>query len=71
MESYYQAIAILTAGVALTLGIISLLAFLGRGREKVQLIFAIMCLLVVTFVLLPPVGFFLSDAVPYQRQKNN
>src|SRR5688572_5718424 len=65
MESLYQVIAILTAGVSLTMGIYSLMNYLNKGREKVNLVFGLLCLSVVTFILLPPVGFILSDNAPY------
>src|SRR5688572_4020981 len=65
MDSFYQAIAILTAGIALTLGLISLLAFFNKGREKAQLVFTFLCFFVVIFILLPPVGFIQADTLPY------
>jgi len=64
MESLYNVLAILTAGVSLTTGISSFLTF-RKGREKLHLAFAILCFLVVIFTLLPPVGFIVADDVPY------
>lgn len=64
MEPLYNVFAILTAGVALSMGVFSLLAFLQNGREKLNLAFAVLCLSVVIFILLPPVGFILTDNAP-------
>ena len=65
MESFYQIIAILTAGISICMGFLSLLTFLYNGREKIYLLYGIMCLLVLAFILLPPVGFILNDSAPY------
>jgi len=65
MESFYQIFAILTAGISLAMGFFSLLAFFQKGRETVNLIFSVLCLLVVISILLPPVGFILTDKAPY------
>ncbi|MGZ5135325.1 MAG: hypothetical protein ACXWCG_09250, partial [Flavitalea sp.] len=65
MESFFQVTAILTAGISLAMGLLSLLTFLNKGREKIDLVFGVLCLLVVTFILLPPVGFILVDNAPY------
>src|ERR1700750_2774047 len=64
MESLYKVLAILTAGVSLTTGISSFLMY-KKGREKLHLVFGILCFLVVIFILLPPVGFIVADDVPY------
>ena len=65
MESFYQIIAMLTAGISICMGFLSLLTFLYNGREKLYLLYGIMCLLVLAFILLPPVGFILNDSAPY------
>ena len=65
MESFYNIIAVLTAGIALATGFFCLLTFLHKGREKVNLVFGGMCLSIVVFILLPPVGFFLYDIAPH------
>jgi PAS domain S-box-containing protein len=68
MEPFYQVTAILTAGIALAMGLLSFMTFLRRGSEKTDLLFSLMCLLVVLFILFPPVGFILSDQAPYSVQ---
>lgn len=65
MESFFQVTAILTAGISLTMGSLSLLTFLQKGREKIDLVFGILCFLVVMFLLLPPLGFILEDDASY------
>lgn len=65
MEQFFKIIAILTAGISLAMGIFSLLNYFNKGREKVNLAFSILCLLVVVFILVPPVGFILTDDAPY------
>src|SRR5689334_3532382 len=62
MERLYQTIAILTAGMSLTMGFLSLVTFYQKGRHKVNLIYGTMCLLIVLFIMLPPVGFILPDS---------
>src|SRR5918993_2943215 len=64
MESLYYVIAVLTAGVSLAIGLLNLITFFQKGREKLNLVFGILCLLVVGFILLPPGGFFLTDNLP-------
>jgi PAS domain S-box-containing protein len=65
MEPFYNIIAILTAGISLTIGIVSLLTFRQKSGKKIDLVFGILCLLVVVFLLLPPVGFIVSDHATY------
>jgi PAS domain S-box-containing protein len=65
MEVFYQVIAILTAGISLTIGCLSLLTYMHKGGEKIHLVFGILCLLVFIFILLPPVGFVLINEPPY------
>jgi hypothetical protein len=64
MEDLYTTLALLTTGVALAMGSISL--FIGVKRNnKTQLIFGAMGLCLVTFFLIPPIGFILHDHAPY------
>jgi PAS domain S-box-containing protein len=64
MEDLYTALALLTTGVALAMGYISL--FIGVKRNnKTQLIFGVMGLCLVIFFLIPPTGFILHDHAPY------
>src|SRR3954469_6806510 len=66
MEPFYQIGEILIAGISLAVGCSSLLTFLYKGREKVNLVFAALCLSVVSFVLLPPIGWISGDNESYQ-----
>ncbi|HTQ28456.1 MAG TPA: sigma 54-interacting transcriptional regulator, partial [Puia sp.] len=65
MESFYLAIALLTAGVSLLSGILHLMSGLARDGEKSELTFGIISLSVFIFLVLPPTGFILGDRVPY------
>src|SRR5687768_8307668 len=64
MESLYDITTILGAGIALTMGLLSILKSFHRGAEKVDLVFGILCLLVAIFILLPPIGFIFIDSAP-------
>ncbi len=64
MQEFYLIIALLTAGISLTIGFISF--FLGlRHKNKTDLFFGLMCLSLFVFFLLPPVGFIIHDQAPY------
>lgn len=68
MEFFYTAIALLTAGVAFTAGLINLVIGLSKDGEKVDLLFGVMSLCMFVFFMLPPVGFILLDKAPYSLQ---
>ena len=63
MESMYNVIAMMTAGVSVTMGLLSLTSFFQKERNKLHLYFSILCLLVVCYILIPPAGFILSENV--------
>lgn len=65
MNSFYFIVALLTAGVSLAVGLISLFIGLHKDAEKSDLLFGIMCLCMFFFFLVPPVGFILEDKAPY------
>lgn len=57
-------LALLTAGISLAMGTISV--YLGwKQREKANLIFGMMALCLFFFILLPPVGFISNNQPPY------
>ena len=65
MESFYFTIALITAGIALAMGLISLSAALHKDGERIDLVFGVMCLCLFIFFVIPPVGFVLVDKAPY------
>src|SRR5450432_828309 len=67
MESPHQIIAILSAGIALTMGLISLFSGLHKDGEKTDVIFGILCISIFLFFVFPPLGFIIIDKAPYPR----
>jgi len=65
METLFQLSSILTAGIALAMGLLSFLTFFNKKGEKVDLVFGVLSLLVAFFILIPPVGFIVVDDAPY------
>jgi len=65
MEYYYLILAMLTAGVSLAGGLVSLFTALHKDGEKTDLIFGILALCIFIFLMLPPMGFILIDKAPY------
>lgn len=64
MEKYYLVLALLTAGISMSMGSISL--FLGlKNRDKIDLIFGLMALCLFTFLMMPPIGFITDASSPY------
>jgi formate hydrogenlyase transcriptional activator len=64
VEEFYAILALLTVGVAISMGSISF--FIGfQNKGKTDLIFGWMALSLVIFFLLPPVGFIVHDQPPY------
>ncbi|HEY3429979.1 MAG TPA: 7TM diverse intracellular signaling domain-containing protein [Cyclobacteriaceae bacterium] len=64
MQDFYMVLALLTAGVSLAMGGISL--FIGKEKkDRGDLIFGFMSLCLVIFILLPPIGFIQQDQIPY------
>jgi PAS domain S-box-containing protein len=67
MESPHQIIAILSAGIALTMGLISLFSGLHKDGEKTDVVFGILCISIFLFFVFPPLGFIIIDHAPYPR----
>ncbi len=68
MVPFHVVIALLSAGVALFSGLVSLFTGLHKDGEKVDLIFGVLCLAIVCFFLSPPVGFIMLDKAPYPTE---
>lgn len=68
MVSFQIVIALLSAGVALFSGLVSLFTGLHKDGEKVDLIFGVLCLAIVFFFLVPPTGFIIMDKAPYPTE---
>ncbi|HEX5026182.1 MAG TPA: hypothetical protein VFV68_12960, partial [Agriterribacter sp.] len=68
MDSFYFIIALITAGIALAMGLVSIFIGLHRDGDKVDVIFGIMSLCVFAFFLSPPIGFILIDKAPYTTE---
>jgi PAS domain S-box-containing protein len=64
MLEFYSILAYLTAGIALTMGIISLSNGLKNG-VRTDFIFGAMAVCLFLFLLLPPAGFIINDQAPY------
>jgi PAS domain S-box-containing protein len=60
----YDIVAMVTAGVSLTIGSISFVVGLGT-KDKTDLVFGLMGLSLFVFFLLPPPGFIIRDHAPY------
>jgi PAS domain S-box-containing protein len=65
MGFFFLVIALVTAGLCMAMGSISLVNGMGKDGEKVDIVFGTMCLSLFIFFLLPPVGFVLVDKAPY------
>jgi hypothetical protein len=65
MESFYLILAMLTAGIALAMGVVSIFIGLHKDGEKVDLIFGILGLFLFIHFILPPAGFVVLDKAPY------
>ncbi|HTB27017.1 MAG TPA: sigma 54-interacting transcriptional regulator [Puia sp.] len=65
MESVQLSIALLTAGVALFAGLVSLFIGLHKDGEKTDLFFGLLCIAIFLFFIVPPVGFILTDKAPF------
>jgi PAS domain S-box-containing protein len=70
METIYYATAILASGIALAMGLLSLLNALHKSGKKIDLFFSVLCLSVVLFILFPPTGFITTDTAPYPTNLN-
>lgn len=64
MKDLFFLLALLTAGISLSMGTICFAVGLKR-KDKTNLIFGIMSFCLFLFVLLPPVGFITGDQIPY------
>jgi hypothetical protein len=65
MDSILYVIGLITAGLCLAMGSVSLLAGLDKDGERIDLVFGIMCFLLFIFFIIPPVGFIVHDKAPY------
>jgi formate hydrogenlyase transcriptional activator len=65
MEFFFLVIALITAGLSLAMGSVSLMSGISKYGEKVDLIFGAMCLSLFVFFILPPIGFVWLDKAPY------
>jgi PAS domain S-box-containing protein len=65
MEFFFLIIALITAGLSLAMGSVSLISGLSKDGEKVDLVFGVMCLALFVFFIIPPVGFVWLDKAPY------
>jgi hypothetical protein len=65
MEFFFLVIALITAGLSLAMGSVSLISGLSKDGEKVDLVFGIMCLSLFIFFITPPIGFVWLDKAPY------
>jgi formate hydrogenlyase transcriptional activator len=65
MDSPHLIIALLSAGICLAFGLVSLFSGLHKDGEKTDLVFGIMCLCMCIFFIIPPAGFILTDHAPY------
>ena len=63
MEPLYLVISNITSGIALALGLVSLFNYLGKGKEKIDLVFGTLCLVLFTYIQLPPTGFISIDDI--------
>ena len=68
MNTPLLVIALLAAGISLTLGLVSLFSGLHKDGERTDLIFGIMCICMFVFFVTPPSGFILIDHAPYPRE---
>jgi PAS domain S-box-containing protein len=68
MVSLQLTIALLTAGIGLFAGTISLFTGLHKDGEKTDLIFGILCIAIFIYFLAPPVGFIILDKAPYSTE---
>src|SRR5258706_5318852 len=65
MDNFYLIVALITAGISLSTGLINLSAGLHRDGEKTDLVFGLMGLCFFIYFLIPPVGFVLIDKALY------
>ncbi|HEX5152990.1 MAG TPA: sigma 54-interacting transcriptional regulator [Parafilimonas sp.] len=68
MENFYTAIALITAGASLAIGLVNIVIGVPKDGGKGDLVFGIMCLCMFIFFMIPPVGFILEDKAPYTLQ---
>jgi formate hydrogenlyase transcriptional activator len=67
MEFFFLTIALITAGISLAMGSVSLLSGLSKDGEQIDLVFGIMCISLFIFFIIPPVGFVWIDKAPYSE----
>ncbi len=65
MNTFYEDLAMITAGIALVSGLINLIAGLNKEGQRTDIVFGILSLSAFIFILLPPSGFIMSDNPPY------
>lgn len=67
MQEFQHVFGLITAGILLLSGLINLFAGLYSPGQKGELMFGILSLCGFTFIVLPPVGFFVQDVAPYSE----
>ncbi len=65
MDSYYYAISLITAGICLSMGGISFAICWKQYADRTNFYFGVVCLSMVAFILIPPVGFITVDVPAY------
>ncbi len=68
MEIIQLSIALLTAGVALFAGLVSLFIGLHKDGQKTDVVFGFLCIAIFLFFLVPPIGFIVDDKAPYSAE---
>lgn len=68
MELIQLSIALLTAGVALFAGLVSLFIGLHKDGEKTDAVFGFLCIAIFLFYIVPPIGFITDDKAPYSPE---
>ncbi len=61
MDSFYLAVALVTAGISLSMGFVSLRIGLSVPGKKSDLTLSVLAILLAAFILFPPIGFITSD----------
>ena len=65
MIPLHLSIALISAGVALFAGLVSLFTGLHREGDKMDIVFGFLCLSIFIYFIFPPVGFIIHDNPPY------
>lgn len=65
MEFFYLSLALLTAGACLLSGTINFVGGLYKGGDRTELIFGLLSFTAFFFLVIPPMGFIVTDIAPY------